>query len=121
MSAEIATTECLDRQRRQALFWFGLTYALWQGGTLVGELLPGQVPGWLKFAATTLTLLGALAWGLSYLRLLRHQRRVRARPEVAGALFDERFRLLRLRSFVFGFWALLAWLVVAQILIVVAP
>jgi len=107
--------EKLEGQRRSVLFWFVVTFAVWQLGTLGQEMLGTGAHRWLVRAIGGVTVVGAIGWIICLLRLQLFARRLRANPRAAHAVLDERFQNLRRHSFVAGYWALLGYLVVAAI------
>lgn len=107
--------EKLESQRRSVLFWFVVTFALWQLGTLGQEMLQGSGPEWAGKIVGGMSIVGAIAWVASLLRLQLFARRLRANPRAAHAVLDERFQNLRRQSLIAGYWALLGYFVVVAL------
>lgn len=90
--------EGAHRALRQALLWFSVTYAVWQGAALVGEASPG------------LRGLAAAPWALCLWRTVRLGSAFRSSPRLREALVeDERIRSSRQAAFTCGYWGLLLY------------
>lgn len=108
------SVSALDRSRRRLLFWFAVAFVAWQLPTIADNALGGELgragSGFVGLAA----LAGMLFWLVVAWRLLRLMQRVDGRPEVSGALNDERVRANRNRAIWTGFFTLVTYLALAR-------
>lgn len=107
--------EKLETQRRSVLSWCVVTFTIWQLAVLTEEMLPDTAAGWVTTAVSGVSIVGAVAWVISIVRLQLFARQLRANPQAAHAVLDERFQGLRREAFITGYWMLLAYFVVAAL------
>lgn len=109
-AAAASRKERLDRARWRAMLGFTVSFAVWWGLTLLDHHLPETLLTRRWTAALVVSsLLAGVAWLYFLWRLFfRVAPEIREDPDLERALDDEYTRRVRTRSFVVGYWCLLA-------------
>lgn len=107
--------EILEQARRRTLLGFLVSYVAWQAPTILDDALGASIGSGMSTALTVLAATAGLVCIVYGARLVRVMRAISADPEAAEALQDERVVRWRERAQVFGFWVLVAFLIVVRL------
>ncbi len=107
IAPNLTTETRLRRARSNVLFVYGVLFAVWQ----ISDLLCGIFPP--AHFLRLLAVVAGLLWSASLVRTLWLQRAISKDKAVERAVQDELVQHHRSRSFVWGYWAMLATLGIA--------
>ncbi|GAA0351421.1 hypothetical protein [Bacillus horti] len=102
----ISEITLLERKRTRGLIGSLLGYMVWLLPVLANSLNDGrlwQLTGW----GAVISGLGGLVWTFYLIRMVQLSLAVRKKRKLVNALNNEYYQLIRLKSFMVGFWVLI--------------